>query len=112
MSSRTGAARPETLRNYERVREAAARGLTRPEISAETGLGYDRVKEIVRALGLAVANARPGARANRYSPPKLPAQRATALVERVCLCGCGQRFQSSHAGERIAPRCRPSWSER
>lgn len=31
---------------------------------------------------------------------------------RLCLCGCGQRFGSSHAGERIRPECRHVWEQR
>lgn len=103
--------RAATLANHQRVREAAARGLTRPEIVAATGIGYDRVKQIIRDLGLSVAPATPGPR------PKIEAARplrrkAPATTERLCLCGCGRIFQSAHAGERIAPRCRDAWSER
>ena len=99
----------------ERVREKAAQGLTRSEIAEALGIGYDRVKHLVRQYRIAIANDKPGPRTRRGPVRPAPlACDAPALkpAMRRCLCGCGEMFPSSHPGERISGRCREMWSRR
>lgn len=68
---------------------------------AECGDALDRSKESCRVR---LAKIEDRAARAAMSAPK--------AKERRCLCGCGARFMSRHAGERIRPECRGSWSGR
>lgn len=97
--------------NVVLVRAAADRGMTRREMAKALGLHYDTIKTIIRQHCIPVVNEKPGPISGREpGAQRRIASRPGTL--RRCLCGCGRMFPSEHPGERIAPRCRASWSAR
>lgn len=75
----------------------------------ESGASYE-------ACGVAVGRSAEAARQRWIIETGGKAYRSAAAeerpTERRCLCGCGRKFGSRHAGERIAPECRGMWSRR
>lgn len=87
-----------------RIHELRARLMTNREMAAEMGVQQKSLENFISRHGIA----RPmGERQQARMRPK-----TTKQTQRPCLCGCGQKFTSTHIGERIRPKCRAVWSER
>lgn len=92
------------LRASGRTQEAIAKAL-----GCCTSTVCKRLEEL-RAAGVTKARAQiVAAEAERKGSgcSLTPAQLAAQLAMRRCLGGCGQMFESTHAGNRICQRCQP-----
>lgn len=94
------------------IRDCAARGMSRNAAAEALDISYDSIKSFARHYSIDFIRGKTGPKCGRSAAQRNRNRADTGGTPRKCLCGCGRSFMSLHVGERIAPKCRPTWCER